>query len=134
MVFRYFGQVNPHIIKLRVVTCQRQFKFHGGPSGDTKLVSKQSLNIGMSAFRRAFMHAKTYCPCLRKFNSGTKIEKACNTLVRRERISPSGAKKDWTYSLNSIHTLPVSAAHVQSSKNNRFCRYYIIFGQECFSL
>ena len=27
-----------------------------------------------------------------------------------------------------IHTLPVSAAHVQSSKNNRFCRYYVIFG------
>ena len=28
-----------------------------------------------------------------------------------------------------IHTLPVSAAHVQSSKNNRFCRYYVIFGR-----
>ena len=27
-----------------------------------------------------------------------------------------------------IHTLPVSAAHVQSS-NNRFCRYYVIFGR-----
>ena len=28
-----------------------------------------------------------------------------------------------------IHTLPVLAAHVQSSKNNRFCRYYVIFGR-----
>ena len=28
-----------------------------------------------------------------------------------------------------IHTLPVSAAHAQSSKNNRFCRYYVIFGR-----
>ena len=28
-----------------------------------------------------------------------------------------------------IHILPVSAAHVQSSKNNRFCRYYVIFGR-----
>ena len=28
-----------------------------------------------------------------------------------------------------IHTLPVSAAHVQPSKNNRFCRYYVMFGR-----
>ena len=31
---------------------------------------------------------------LGKFNSGTKIEKACKALVRRDRILPSGAKKD----------------------------------------
>ena len=29
----------------------------------------------------------------------------------------------------TIHTLPVSAAHVQPSKNNRFCRYYVMFGR-----
>ena len=32
--------------------------------------------------------------------------------------------------VKKIHTLPVSAAHVQSSKNNRFCRYYVIFGRD----
>ena len=33
------------------------------------------------------------------------------------------------HSLHAIHTLPVSAVHVQSSKNNRFYRYYVMFGQ-----
>ena len=37
---------------------------------------------------------------------------------------------DQAFQLKSIiHTLPVSAAHVQSSKNNKFFRYYVMFGR-----
>ena len=37
-------------------------------------------------------------------------------------------KKKFEYTLyQSLYK--VSAAHVQSSKNNRFCRYYVMFGR-----